>query len=118
MTLKPIKKFDIQDFDRNAFLQSNRRVYSKAGLSSRFHDECFKKMVFITKGISIIFVRLILKNLRKCTHKTDTVYLEFERNSLVFEVNFDANYCQNIGVLLQREVGTNVCEDAINIYQC
>lgn len=77
-----------------------------------------KKMVFITKGISIIFVRLILKNVRKCTHKTDTVYLEFERNSLVFEVNFDANYCQNIGVLLQREVGTNVCEDAINIYQC
>lgn len=75
-------------------------------------------MVFITKGISIIFVRLILKNLRKCTHKTDTVYLEFERNSLVFEVNFDANYCQNIGVLLQREVGTNVCEDAINIYKC
>lgn len=46
-----------------------------------------KKLVFITKGISIIFVRLILKNLRKCNHKTDTVYLEFEQNRLVFEVN-------------------------------
>lgn len=87
ITLKLIRKFDLQDFDRNAFLQSNREVYWNAGLSFRFHDAFKKKLVFITKGISIIFVHLILKNLRKCTHKTYTVYLEFERNSLVFEVS-------------------------------
>lgn len=37
-----------------------------------------KKLVFIIEGISIIFLFLILKNLRKCNYKIDIVYLEFE----------------------------------------
>lgn len=43
-----------------------------------FKMNVLKKLVFIIKGISIIFLFLILKNLRKCNYKIDIVYLEFE----------------------------------------
>lgn len=43
-----------------------------------FKMNVLKKLVFIIEGISIIFLFLILKNLRKCNYKIDIVYLEFE----------------------------------------